>query len=177
MTGGLSDSIHRVTGSSALGVRRIPRRGAGFVRCELLAADALGVAEVLATADAAEISRLGPWVSEWPSYWSSLVAEDVEVDLGEVSPVWCAVEPGADYVAGAVEAMAAGAVFSAVLSSCLCGGPMAVTALVRSDGRGAVRVDLAPWDGEWLWLVLAYLGSRAQAGSSARGERVYGQEL
>jgi hypothetical protein len=176
VTGGLSGVVHKLLGSSPLGVRRIPQRGAGFVRCELLASDALGVAEVLKAADMAEISRLGPWVSEWPSYWSSLEADDVEVDLGEVNPVWRGVEDGADYVTGTAEAVAAMAVFSDVLGSCLGGGPMAVWAPVRSDGRGAVGVDLAPWDGEWLWLVLEYIASRAETPHSLGCERAHSRE-
>ncbi|MBR7824942.1 hypothetical protein KDK95_01385 [Actinospica sp. MGRD01-02] len=179
VTGGLSVSVARVTGSPALGVRRIPHRGLGFVRFELLAPVALGVAEALKSADMAEIARLGPWVSEWPSYCSSLEEDGVEVDLGEANPVWRGVEVGggADYVTGKAEADAAVEVFSDVLGSCLEGGPMEVSALVRSDGRGAVRVDLAPWDGEWMWLVLAYLGSCERSGSSPGCERAHEQEF
>jgi hypothetical protein len=173
ITGGLSGIIHKLTGSPALGVRRIPQRGAGFVRCEVLAPGAHRLAEVLKSADMAEIARLGPWVSEWPSYWSPVAADRVEVDLGKINPVWYVAKRGPDYIAGMAEAKAAKAVFSDALGSSLCGGPMAVKALCRDDGCGAVLVDLAPWDGEWLWLVLTHLGAQVEPDASPLCERAH----
>jgi hypothetical protein len=158
----LAGLLERLTCSSALDVRVVPSGEMALVRFELMATDAMGLAEVLGRMVQARGLATGKAAGGLDGTGDY---SGTEIDDVRLHPMWSAMHSGTDYMPGLELAFEARAWLREVLCACLPRGPLAISPTAEDGGAGVVRVDLTPADAR----ALVELLSRA-AGCRARGE-------